>query len=169
MIKRFSAALGALALTAAVSVGSANAAVVPAASQMDCDNAAVATATAQVNFNNALNVAIARAKELGFTADQVKTFQSILNQGSITDAQKSQLMMIYSEHANMLSLTADLAKVKAVIDTRFALSAAQAAQNIACGNGMFKPTAAPAAVAPGAIVLPQAAPNMGDGSVLSGK
>lgn len=174
MIKRFSAVLGAVAVAVAVSAGAAEAAsVVPSASQMDCDSAAAASATAKINFTSSLNVAIARAKELGFTADQINTFHTILNQGSITDAQKSQLMMIYSEHANVVSLTTDLAKIKAVLDTRFALSAAQAAQNISCTG--FTPTVVAPAVTPapvltpGAITLPQGAPQMGDGSVLSGK
>jgi hypothetical protein len=115
------------------------------------------TATAQVNYNNSLNVVVARAKELGFTADNIAQAEAILNQGKITAAQQASLMMLYSEHASMFSLALDLPKIKAVLDTRLTLNAAIAAQGIACA-GMTVPAPAVVTPAPAPLVLTPAMP-----------
>jgi hypothetical protein len=152
-MKRTIAALAVVVAAAGASLGLSGTAF--AATAVDCTNAVALSATAQTNYTNALNVAIARAKELGFTADQISLAQSILVQGNITDAQKAQLMMIYSEHISMLSVTTDLAKVKAVLDTRLTLNAAIAAQGIACaGMTVPAPAVTPAPIATPAMPAP---------------
>jgi len=178
-MKRILAALAVVVAAAGVTLGLSGTAL--ASTPADCTNSIALTATAQVSYTNALNVAVARAKELGFTSAQISLAQSILVQGNITDAQKAQLMMIYSEHISMLSVTSDLAKVKAVLDTRLALNAAIAARNIACA-GMTAPVVTPAPAAtpampvPVEVCVPQmtvpavpcGAPPTGDGSSLAG-
>jgi len=114
------------------------------------------TATAQVSYTNALNVVVARAKELGFTPANISQAETLLAQGKITAAQQAQLMQIYSEHASMFTLVGDLPKIKAVLDTRLTLNAAIAAQGIACAGmavarprrGDPSPAATPAMPAP---------------------
>lgn len=115
-----------------------------AATAADCTNAMALSATAQVNYTNALNVVVARAKELGFTAANIAQAEAILDQGKVTAAQQASLMQLYSEHASMFSLVSDLPKIKAVLDTRLTLNAAIAAQGIACA-GMPAATVAPVA------------------------
>uniref|UniRef100_UPI003F499B6C hypothetical protein n=1 Tax=Pseudonocardia sp. CA-138482 TaxID=3240023 RepID=UPI003F499B6C len=177
---RLIAALGAVAVAGGVAFGLAPAAY--AATPQDCANAQASTMTAQANYGNAIAVAVARAKVLGFTPDQISQAQNLLAQG-LTDNTKNQLMMLYSEHANMLDLANDLPKIKAVVDTRLALDAAQAAQNNACFgmNPLPAPattTPAPAATPampapaltpamPAPMVMPKGAPSTGDGSTVN--
>jgi hypothetical protein len=154
-VKRSIAALALVVAAGAASLGLSGTAF--AATAADCTNAMALSATAQVNYTNALNVVVARAKELGFTAANISTAEGILAQGNITAAQQASLMQLYSEHASMLSLVSDLPKIKAVLDTRLALNAAIAAQGIACA-GMTVPAPAVVTPAPAPLVLTPAMP-----------
>lgn len=142
MKHRLIAILGAVAVAGGLALGLSGTAI--AATPADCTNAMALSATAQVNYTNALNVVVARAKELGFTAANIAQAEAILNQGKVTAAQQASLMQLYSEHASMFSLVSDLPKIKAVLDTRLTLNAAIAAQGIACA-GMPAATVAPVA------------------------
>jgi hypothetical protein len=139
-MKRSIAALALVVAAAGATLGLSGTAF--AATAADCTNAMALSATAQTNYTNALNVVVARAKELGFTAADLSLAENILAQGNVTAAQQAQLMQVYSEHASMLSLVGDLPKIKAVLDTRLTLNAAIAAQGIACA-GMPAATVAP--------------------------
>ncbi|HEY2088707.1 MAG TPA: hypothetical protein VGH54_22130 [Mycobacterium sp.] len=154
-MKRTIAALALVVAASAASLGLSGTAF--AATAADCTNAMALSATAQVNYTNALNVVVARAKELGFTAANISTAEGILAQGNITAAQQASLMQLYSEHASMLSLVSDLPKIKAVLDTRLTLNAAIAAQGIACA-GMTVPAPAVVTPAPAPLVLTPAMP-----------
>lgn len=157
-MKRSIVALALVVASAGATLGLSGTAL--AATPADCTNAMALTATAQVNYNNSLNVVVARAKELGFTADNIAQAEAILNQGKITAAQQASLMMLYSEHASMFSLALDLPKIKAVLDTRLTLNAAIAAQGIACA-GLPAVTVVPApplVLTPAMPVIP-ACPN----------
>ena len=155
----------------------------PAYAATPCDTAVAATATAQANFNNALAVAIARAQQIGFTAAQITTAQNMLSAGApLSDAQKAQLMGFYAQHFASVNVATDLPKVTAVINTKLALAAAIAAQNIACpAPAPAAAVPAPATVAPapvvaapapvvvpaplGTMLMPVGAPATGDGSM----
>lgn len=143
-MKRSIAALAVVVAAGAASLGLIGTA--SASTPADCTNAIALAATAQVNYTNALNVVVARAKELGFTAANIATAEGILDQGKVTAANQATLMQIYSEHASMLSLVTDLPKIKAVLDTRLTLNAAIAAQGIACAGMPAATTVAPAPV-----------------------
>lgn len=177
-MKRLVAALGAVTVAGVVAVGTSGVAF--AATPQDCQNAVNATAAANVTFTNDLSVVVARAKELGFTADQIQQAQTLLTQGALTDQVKSQLMMLYGEHFSLKVTQDDLNKVGALLNAKLALDAAQAAQNISCA-GMVVPaptnmaampsTTAPAPAATPAMptpVIPQGAAGTGDGSRANG-
>lgn len=140
-----------------------------------CDVAKAQTAQAQVNYTAALNVLIARAKELGFSAENISAAETILNQsgGHLTAADEKQLMAMYQQHSQGVNLLTDLPKVKAVLDTRLALDAAIAAQNIECAPAPVASTAPQVTPAPATptlpprtvTVMPKGAPATGDGSL----
>lgn len=150
-MKRSIAALAVVVAAGAASLGLIGTA--SASTPADCTNAIALTATAQVSYTNVLNVVVARAKELGFTAANIATAEGILGQGKVTAANQATLMQIYSEHASMLSLVTDLPKIKAVLDTRLTLNAAIAAQGIACA-GMPAAVVTPAPAATPAMPAP---------------
>lgn len=166
MRARIFAALGAVAVAGAVTLGTVPSAFAatsaPAATQMDCDNAKAATATAQMTYNSALAVVVARAKELGFTADQIAKAEMLLQQGPLTDQVKAQLQMLYSEHnVTGVNVVTDLPKLSALLNAKLALDAAVAAQNIACaGMAAPAPTATPAMPAP--MIMPRGGAATGD-------
>lgn len=136
-MKRILATTAVVAAAVLATAGVANASPVKSASQMDCNNAAGLTATAQTNATNTLNVLVARAKELGFTAQQISDAQKVIaDSKTVADAQ-SGLMMVYSEHpVTGFDPTADLKLVGNAVTARLNLAAAQAAQNIACAGGL---------------------------------
>lgn len=139
----------------------------PAATQQDCDNAKAATLAAQATLTNSLNVAIARAKELGFTQAQIDQVNQLMDKTGMTREQlQGQLMMIFSEHAAAFDPTQDLQKVLAVINDKLAFDAAVAAQNVFCAGLPAAPAAQPGAVP--ALPLPTGAPQTGDGSRSNG-
>jgi hypothetical protein len=172
MRTRILAGIGAAVVVGGIVLGIAPAAfasdqgVDPAATQQDCDNAKAATVAAKANLTNALNVAIARAKELGFTQAQIDQVNALMDQTGMTrEDLQSRLMQIFSEHAAAFDPANDLAKVLAVINNKLAFDAAVAAQNVFCA-GLPADPAAPAAT-PGAVPalpLPSGAPQTGDGS-----
>lgn len=181
-MKRILATTAVVAAAVLATAGVANASPVKSASQMDCNNAAGLTATAQTNATNTLNVLVARAKELGFTAQQISDAQKVIaDSKTVADAQ-SGLMMVYSEHpVTGFDPTADLKLVGNAVTARLNLAAAQAAQNIACAGLVAGAPATSATggttttttttttgggLAPGAVVqTPTGGVPSGDGSV----
>lgn len=125
--------------------------VSPAATQQDCDNAKAATVAAKANLTNSLNVAIARAKELGFTQAQIDQVNQLMDQvGMDRNALQAQLMQIYTEHAATFDPANDLQKALDLVNAKLAADAAVAAQNVFCA-GL---PAAPPVANPGAVVAP---------------
>lgn len=177
MKTRIFAGIGAAIVAGAIVLGVSGPAfasdqgVDPAATQQDCDNAKAATVAAKANLTNALNVAIARAKELGFTQAQIQQVQDLMDKTGMTrDELQSQLMQIFAEHAATFNPATDLQKGLDVVNAKLAFDAAVAAQNVFCAGLQVTPPAvdpnAPAAT-PGAVPalpLPSGAPTTGDGS-----
>lgn len=141
----------------------------PAATQQDCDNAVAAAAAAKATLTNSVNVAIARAKELGFTQAQIDQVNQLMDQTGLDRAAlQSRLMSIFSEHAAAFDPAKDLQLVLDVINNKLAADAAVAAQNVFCAGLQITP---PPAADPGAVPalpLPTGAPETGDGSRVNG-
>lgn len=141
-----------------------------------CDTATALTVKAKATMTTAWDAVVARGKELGATDADITKAQSILESDADDAVRQQQLVDLYNSSgiADGKATVADLALVYKVVDTRLALEAAIAAQNVECASSAATTTPAPDVTEdddPQAgtgdtvdIVVPDTAPATGDGS-----